>query len=85
VPPALVAKLFAAKPGAAVMVADKSGAYIAQLEKVETPKAPKPTDTAALSDAATRELQADLAAQFTASLRRRYPVEIHRDTLDQLF
>ncbi|HZU88474.1 MAG TPA: peptidyl-prolyl cis-trans isomerase [Stellaceae bacterium] len=85
VPPPLVAKLFAVKPGAAVTIADGSGAYVAQLEKVEIPKAPKPTDTAALADATDMALKADLAAEFTASLRRQYPVEIHRDTLDRLF
>jgi peptidyl-prolyl cis-trans isomerase D len=85
VPPSLVTKLFAAKPGAAVMIADKSGAYVAQLEKVETAKTPEPAATKALSGTTTTALQADIVAEFTRSLRRRYPVTIHHDTLDQMF
>jgi peptidyl-prolyl cis-trans isomerase D len=85
VPPRLVAELFAAKPGAAVTIEDASGAYVAQVQKIETSKGPKPADTKALSAAATQSLRADIAAEFTASLRRRDPVEIHHKTLDQLF
>jgi peptidyl-prolyl cis-trans isomerase D len=85
VPPQLVAKLFAAKPGAAVMIADASGAYVAQLEKVEVPAAPKPAATASLAEAAKAALKADLAYEFTAALRRRYPVEIHHTVLERLF
>jgi peptidyl-prolyl cis-trans isomerase D len=85
VPPPLVAKLFAVRPGAAVTIEDASGAYVAQLEKVEIPKAPKPADTASLSDETNTALKADLAAEFTAALRRQYPVEIDHDTLDHLF
>ncbi|HJU17194.1 MAG TPA: peptidyl-prolyl cis-trans isomerase [Stellaceae bacterium] len=85
VPPALVAKLFTVKPGAAVTIKDASGAYVAQLDKIEAPEAPKPADLTALKDQADTELQADLAAEFTASLRRQYPVTIYRDTLNKLF
>jgi peptidyl-prolyl cis-trans isomerase D len=85
VPPALITKLFAVKPGAAVTIADDSGAYVAQLAKVEVPKMPKPADTSALAAAAATALQTDLTAEFTAALRRDYPVRIHRDTLDRQF
>jgi peptidyl-prolyl cis-trans isomerase D len=85
VPARLVGELFAAKPGAAVAIEDASGAIVAQLQKIETAPAPKPAETKGLSAAATQSLKADIAAQFTASLRRRWPVEIHRKTLDSLF
>ena len=49
VPPALVAKLFAAKPGAVVTAADAAGSYVAQLTAVEGPPAAAKTATAGLS------------------------------------
>lgn len=85
VPPALVAKLFAAKPGAVVTAADASGSYVAQLTAVQDPETASATATAAISRELGAGLQADLADEFAQALRAHFPVEIHRDTLDRLF
>jgi peptidyl-prolyl cis-trans isomerase D len=87
VPPALVAKLFAAKPGGVVTASDPNGAYVAQLDTVRVPE--KGPEAEAGKTALKRELDAglqfDLGGEFTRSLRRQFPVEIHREVLDQLF
>jgi peptidyl-prolyl cis-trans isomerase D len=85
VPPALVAKLFAVKPGAAVTGADAAGSYVAQLTAVQLPPTSSKTTTAELSREIGAGLQADLGEEFTRALRARFPVEIQRDTLDRLF
>jgi peptidyl-prolyl cis-trans isomerase D len=85
VPPALVDKLFAAKPGGVVTASDATGAYVAQLSKVEEPPAAAKGATAALSREVTAGIQADLAEEYTRALRANFPVEIYRDTLDRLF
>jgi peptidyl-prolyl cis-trans isomerase D len=85
VAPALVDKLFAAKPGGVVTASDATGSYVAQLTKVEEPQAAAKGATAALSREVTAGIQADLGEEFTRTLRARFPVEIHRDTLDRLF
>jgi len=82
VPPALVDKLFAAKPGGVVTLSDATGSYVAQLAKVEAPQA---AATPELSREVTAGIQADLGEEYTRALRARFPVEIHRDTLDRLF
>jgi len=84
-PPALVAKLFAAKPGEVVTAADATGSYVAQLSEVEIPEAPPQSAVADLSRELTAAMRGDLAMEFTQGLRKRFPVEIHRDALDQLF
>jgi peptidyl-prolyl cis-trans isomerase D len=84
-PAAIIAKLFAAKPGEVVTAADATGSYVAQLTKVETPEDPPPTATAGLSRELTAAMGSDLVAEYTRALRRRFPVEIHRDVLDRLF
>lgn len=82
VPPALVDKLFAAKPGGVVTLSDATGSYVAQLAKVEAPQA---AATPELSREVTAGIQADLGEEYTRALRARFPVEIHRNTLDRLF
>jgi peptidyl-prolyl cis-trans isomerase D len=84
-PPALVAKLFAAKPGEVVTAADATGSYVAQLDKVEVPEAPPQNAVADLSRELTTAIRGDLATEFTQALRKRFPVEIHRDVLERLF
>lgn len=84
VPPVLVAKLFTAKPGGVVTAADPGGSYVAQLTKIDDPQA-APKDAADLSREVDAGIQADLGDEFTRALRTRFPVEIHRDTLDRLF
>jgi len=78
----LVDKLFAAKPGGVVTLSDATGSYVAQLAKVEAPQA---AATPELSREVTAGIQADLGEEYTRALRARFPVEIHRNTLDRLF
>ena len=85
VPAALVAKLFAAKPGDVVTTGDASGTYVGQLKEVQSPEAVPPAAAQGLSDQLANEEKADLANQFTAALRRRFPVDIKRDALDRMF
>jgi len=85
VPPALVAKLFAAKPGAVVTAADAAGSYVAQLTAVEEPPAAAKTATADLSHEMDAGLERDLGDEFTRALRAHFPVAIQHDTVDRLF
>jgi len=85
VPPALVAKLFAAKPGEVVTGSDGTGSYVAQLDEVQRPENVSPSATAGLSREIATGQQADLGEEFTQALRARFPVEIHREVLDKLF
>jgi peptidyl-prolyl cis-trans isomerase D len=85
VPPALIDKLFAAKPGGVVTASDATGSYVAQLTKIEEPLLPAKDATADLSRDVTAGIRADLGDEFTQALRTRFPVEIHRETLDRLF
>ena len=85
VPPALVAKLFAAKPGAVVTAADATGSYVAQLTAAQQPPVTAKTATAELGREVDAALRADLGEEFTQALRADFPVEIRHDTLDHLF
>jgi peptidyl-prolyl cis-trans isomerase D len=85
VPAVLVDKLFAAKPGAVVTASDAAGSYVAQLTNVEVPQIAAKAATAELSREVTGGIQADLGEEYTRALRTRFPVEIHRETLDRLF
>ena len=85
VPPALVAKLFAAKPGAVVTAADAAGSYVAQLTAVEEPPAAAKTATAGLSREMDAGSRADLGDEFTRALRAHFPVAIQHETVDRLF
>ena len=85
VPPALIAKLFAAKPGEVVTAADTTGSYVAQLDEVQIPEAESQTTSADLSRELDSGLRADLGEEFTQALRARFPVQIHREVLDRLF
>jgi peptidyl-prolyl cis-trans isomerase D len=85
VPAVLVEKLFAAKPGGVVTASDGTGSYIAQLTKVDEPPVAGKNVTADLSREVTSGIQTDLAEEFTQTLRARFPVEVHRETLDRLF
>jgi len=85
VPPALVAKLFAAKKGDTVSVDDDSGAYIAQLADIKDPGTPTDTQVAAVLDQLAQATRLDLADEFTNGLKSRYPVKIDRALLDKAF
>jgi peptidyl-prolyl cis-trans isomerase D len=85
VSPALVPKLFAAKPGDTVTASDATGAYVAQLKEIQTPETVPDEAAAVLAQQVANEIRGDVAAEFAEALRRRYPVEIKRDALDRMF
>ena len=85
VPPPLVGKLFAAKPGEVVTASDATGSYVAQLDEVQRPEDVSQTAAAGLSHELDTAEQVDLAEEFTRALRARFPVEIHREALDRYF
>ena len=85
VPPPLVGKLFAAKPGDVVTASDATGSYVAQLDEVQRPENVSQTAAAGLSHELDTAQQVDLAEEFTRALRTHFPVEIHRDALDRFF
>ncbi len=84
-PPALVAKLFAAKPGEIVTASDATGAYAAQLKEIQSPETIPDAAAAKLADQLAGEARGDIAGEFTEALRRRFPVEIQRAALDRMF
>jgi peptidyl-prolyl cis-trans isomerase D len=85
IPPALVAELFAAKPGAVVTASAGNGAFVAQLKEIEIPQKIPEAAAQGLSDQLAGEAKRDLAGEFTAALRRQFPVEIRREALDRMF
>jgi peptidyl-prolyl cis-trans isomerase D len=85
VPAALVAKLFAVKPGAVVTATDGTGSYVARLSAIQEPPITAKTATAELSREIGAGLQSDIGEDFTRALRAHYPVEIRSETLDRLF
>lgn len=85
IPLALVAKLYQAKEGDTVTITDPSGAYVAQLKQIQVPQTTPAPEAQALTAKLDEALQPDLAAEFIASLRARYPVEIKRDAIDRMF
>ncbi len=85
VPPVVVAKLFAAKPDAIITASDATGAYVAQLKEIQAPDEVPDAAAASLQQQLSGELKRDLAGEFTAALRRRFPVEIKQAELDRLF
>ena len=85
VPPALVAKLFAAKPGDVVTASDGAIAYAAQLKEIQSPETIPDAAAASLADKLAGEAREGIAGEFTEALRRRFPVEIQREALDRMF
>ena len=85
VSPALVAKLFAAKPGEVVTAEDPNGAYVAQLKEVQTPEPPAEAAAASLQAELAGSMRQDAAGELTQALRQRYKVEIHRDAIERIF
>jgi peptidyl-prolyl cis-trans isomerase D len=84
-PPALVAKLFEARPEEVVTATDAAGSYVAQLGNVQIEETPSKSATVDLSLELNQGMRADLAAELTQTLRARFPVEIRREAVDQLF
>ena len=85
VPPELVAKLFAAKPGEVVTVSSADGAYAAQLKSIDTPKTVPEGAAASIAQQLDDEARLDIAKEYTAGLRRDFPVSVDRTALDRLF
>lgn len=85
VPPALVAKLFAAKQGATVSLDDDGGAYVAQLSEIKDPGTPSDTQVAPLFDQLAQAMRLDFADEFTNALKSRYPVKIDHEAVDKAF
>jgi peptidyl-prolyl cis-trans isomerase D len=83
IPPDLVARLFDAKPGAVVTVSGAEGAYVAQLNKVETPQTVPASAAASIGQQLLGEAQVDIAKEYTTGLRQRFPVDINRQVLDR--
>ena len=84
VPPALVAKLFDAKPGGAVTEASPNGIVVAQLQQIE-PADPAKDATAVkqLAEQLGASLQGDTVAEYDQALRQTFPVKIDQDRIDQ--
>jgi peptidyl-prolyl cis-trans isomerase D len=83
--PSLVAKLFKAKPGEVVTVADGGGSYVAQLDEVQAPESPSQSAAEEVSRDLNQGMRTDLSAELTQALRARFPVEIRREAVDRLF
>ena len=61
------------------------GAYVAQLDQIKDPGAPTPALAAQLANELTRSMKLDLAGEFTAALRQRFPVKIDQAAIDRAF
>lgn len=86
VPPALVAKVFGAKPGGAVDARAGDGFIVAQVKDVIPPDPAKDTDAVTqLSRQLAPQLQDDLLQQFDKALRSRFPVVIDQDAVARAF
>jgi peptidyl-prolyl cis-trans isomerase D len=85
VPPALAAKLFAAKEGDIVTIAEPTAAFTAQLKEVQSPKTVPDAAATLLSEQLAREQQGDIVGSYTDALKKRFPVEIERDALNRMF
>jgi peptidyl-prolyl cis-trans isomerase D len=85
VPPALVAKLFEAKPGAAVTAPAGEGYAVAQLKEIQPADPAKdPAAVAQLKGQVGNVMQNDMLDEFDQALRQRFPVEVNQAKLDQL-
>jgi peptidyl-prolyl cis-trans isomerase D len=82
VPPALVAKLFEAKPGTAVYARAADGYAVAVVTDVMPPDpAQQGSEQEKLTQQLTPALQDDLFQEFNRALRDRYPVTVNPDAL----
>jgi peptidyl-prolyl cis-trans isomerase D len=84
VPPALVARIFEAKPGAAVTAPTDDSYAVAQLQAVQ------PADPAADKDAVAQlsqqlgtAMKSDMMQEFDKALRQHFPVEVNQANLDR--
>ncbi|HLI11373.1 MAG TPA: peptidyl-prolyl cis-trans isomerase [Alphaproteobacteria bacterium] len=84
-PPALVAALFAAKPGEVVSAPSLDGAMVAKLDSV-TPADPAADKAGVqkLRNALASSSDSDILDSFESALERHYGVEIHEDVVNSL-
>ncbi|HYM01877.1 MAG TPA: peptidyl-prolyl cis-trans isomerase [Stellaceae bacterium] len=86
VPPAVVAKIFQAKPGQAVFAKGNNGYVVAQLKEILPPDSGKSTDSEAqLAKQLTPAMQDDILQEFDKALRDRYSVRIDETAADRAF
>ncbi len=86
VSPALIAKLFRAKAGAAVMARGNGGYALASLKEIK-PASPS-GDKAGMDEMRkllVQSMNLDLLASYRAALKNRYKVEIDRGVIRQIF
>ena len=85
-PGELVRKLFDAKPGEVVGGATADSQIVARLKEViaADPAAPDAA-LGPLENTVSQGMENDLMAQFGNALRNHYPVQIHRQRIDQFF
>ena len=83
---ALAADLFALKPGGAAFGASAEGYTIAVLKSIR-PADPVAEKTAldAFNERIATDLSSDIIVQYANALRERYPVEVDRRAVDNLF
>ncbi|WP_353859140.1 SurA N-terminal domain-containing protein [Azospirillum formosense] len=85
-PGELVRKLFEVKPGETVTGATADSQVVARLKEI-IPADPAASDAtlATVESTVAQGLESDIMAQFGNALRNRYPVEVHRNRIDQFF
>ncbi|KAA0678421.1 SurA N-terminal domain-containing protein [Roseomonas genomospecies 6] len=85
-PGELVRKLFEVKPGETVTGAGADSQVVARLKEV-IPADPAAGDAtvATVETTVAQGLESDIMAQFGNALRNNYPVEVHRNRIDQFF
>jgi len=78
--------LFGLKPGARAVAAAGEGYAVVELKKIgKADPASNPKRMEELTRQVTAALESELANQFSASLRNRFPVTINRRAVDSLF
>lgn len=85
IPQALVARLFALKPGEAAAVPVNSGVYVVGLAKIIPASVNDKGGFEEASESLRLGLRKDLMAGFTQALHERYPVSIRQDMIDKMF
>ncbi len=85
-PAEMVVKLFAAKPNEVVDGSTADAQVVARLKEI-VPADPKAADAdlAPIRASVEQGMENDLVAEFTNALRDKYPVQIHRQRIDQFF
>ncbi|HEY0838091.1 MAG TPA: peptidyl-prolyl cis-trans isomerase [Azospirillum sp.] len=82
----LIRQLFAAKPEDVVVGAVGEGQTVARLKEViAADPAAADAPLAPVEETVLRGVEADIMAQFAEALRQRFPVEVHRGRIDQMY